>query len=126
MATKKATSLSKALPKRFAELQRSAEKQLRKNIERATEMLPDAPRKALKRFTANAERTRHDLRKRGEKMFADARKRAERVTTEVQKRIEGVVTPLTNRLDVASRSEVERLRKRLHEIERRLDSAPTA
>jgi BMFP domain-containing protein YqiC len=117
-----------AVPKRLSELQRTVEKQLRENLDRATELLPPAPRKAVKRLTANADRMRQDLLKRGDKLVTEARKRAERVSADVQKRFEDVVAPLTNRLDVASRTEVERLRKRLHEVERRLSShdAPTA
>ena len=120
--TKKTQTWRTALPKRVTELQRTVEKELRKNWDRATEMLPPAPRKAVKRMTTDAERARHELRKRGEKLVAEARKRAERFGTEMQKRIEAAVAPLTHRLDVASRAEVERLRKRVHELERRLET----
>src|SRR5262249_50563021 len=126
MATKKTVSAKTGLPRRLADFQRTVEKQLRQNFERATDMLPPAPRKAVKRFTTNAERASAEFRKRGEKFFTDARKRAERLTAAVQKRIEAVFAPWPTRLDVASRSEVERLRKRLHELERRIESAPTA
>jgi polyhydroxyalkanoate synthesis regulator phasin len=122
MTAKKPESLRKALPRRFNELQRTFEKQVRKTWDRATDMLPPAQRKAVKRMTANVERARHDLRKRGDKMMADARKRAERFTEQVQKRVEKAVTPLTRRLDVATRGEVERLHKRLHELERRVQA----
>jgi len=120
--TRKMQNWRKALPKRVTELQRTVEKQLRKNWDRATELLPPTPRKAVKRLTADAERAREEFRKRGEKLVAEARKRAERLGTDMQKRIEAVVTPLTNRLDVASRAEVDRLRKRVHELERRIES----
>lgn len=120
--TKKTPNWRTALPKRVTELQRTVEKQLRKNWDRATDLLPPAPRKAVKRFTAEAERAREEFRKRGEKLVADTRKRAERLGTDMQKRIEAVVTPLTTRFDVASRAEVDRLRKRVHELERRIES----
>ena len=123
MTAKKPMSWRKALPKRFTELQRTVEKELRKNWERATDMLPPAPRKAVKRMTANVERMQHDLQKRGDKLVADARKRAERLSTDVRKRFEEVVTPVTSRFDVASRAEVDRLRKRLHDLERRIETA---
>jgi BMFP domain-containing protein YqiC len=122
MTGKKAQNWRGALPKRISELQRTVEKQLRKNWDRATEMLPPAPRKAVKRLTANADRVRSQFRKRGDRLVAEARKRADRLSTDVQKRIEEAVTPLTSRLDVASRAEVDRLRKRVHELERRLES----
>jgi polyhydroxyalkanoate synthesis regulator phasin len=131
MTAKKTESWRKALPKRINELQRTVEKQVRKTLEQATDLLPPAPRKAVKRMTANVDRTRADLLKRRDRMVAEARKRAERVTTDVRKRIEEAVSPLTERFDVASRAEVDRLRKRLHELERRIEAhghhaSPTA
>ncbi len=131
MTAKKTQDWRKALPRRIGELQRTVEKEVRKRWEEATELLPPVPRKAVKRLTANVDRVRHDLVKRGDKLAAEARKRAERLGTDLQKRIGNVVTPLTNRFDVASRAEVDRLRKRLHELERRIEahqqhSSPTA
>lgn len=122
MTAKKTQDWRKALPRRIGELQRTVEKEVRRRWDEATELLPPAPRKAVKRLTANVDRVRHDLVKRGDQLAAEARKRAERLGTDLQKRIEGVVTPLTHRLDVASRADVDRLRKRLHELERRMES----
>jgi polyhydroxyalkanoate synthesis regulator phasin len=120
MTAKKSQSWRQALPRRVEELQRTVEKEVRKGLERATELLPPAPRKAVKRLTANVDQVRHDLRKRGDKMVADVRKRAERLTEDVQKRIDGVVAPVTRRFDLASRAEVNRLHQRLHDLERRV------
>ncbi len=120
MAAKKPESWMKALPRRVNELQRTAEKRMRKTWERVVESLPPAPRKAVKQLTTRVERTRHDLRKRGDKAIGDLRKRAENLTAEVGKRIEKTVAPMTRRLDVASRAEVDRLHKRLHDLERRI------
>jgi polyhydroxyalkanoate synthesis regulator phasin len=127
-AKKKKVEGWRALPQRITELQATVEKRVRKGIDEVTEMLPVEPRKAVKRLTADAERMRHDLRKRaemlrkrGDKMVADTRKRTERFTAEVQKRMEGAITPLTKSLDLASRTEVEKLRKRLEHLERRVE-----
>ena len=122
MTAKKPENWRKALPRRINELQRRVEKRVRQGWDEAIELLPPAPRKAAQRLTANVERARHDLRKQADQLVADARKRAERLSGEVQKRVEDVVAPLTSRLDVASRTEVERLRKRVHELERRIES----
>lgn len=122
MTPKKTQDWRKVLPKRIGELRRRVEKEVTKRWEEATDMLPPAPRKAVKRFTADVDRMRHDWLKRRDKFVTDVRKRAENVGADVQKRIEGVVTPLTHRLDVASRADVDRLRKRLHELERRMES----
>ena len=126
MTAKKTQDWRKVLPRRIGELQRRVEKEMLKRWDEATELLPPAPRKAVKRLTANVDRVRHDLVKRGDKLATDVRKRAERMGTDLQKRIEGVVTPLTHRLDVASRADVDRLRKRLHELERRMETHHTS
>src|ERR1035437_11204389 len=119
---KKVTGWRQALPRQLHEFQATVEKRVRQGLDDVTELLPAAPRKAVERLTADVERMRHDLRKRGDKVLADTRKRTERLTAEIQKRVEGAITPLARSLDVASRTEVERLRKRLEHLERRIES----
>lgn len=119
---KKVTGWRQAMPRQLHEFQATVEKRVRKGLEEVTELLPAAPRKAVERLTADVERMRHDLRKRGDKVLADTRKRTEQLTAEIQKRVEGAITPLVRSLDVASRSEVERLRKRLEHLERRVET----
>ncbi len=111
-----------AMPRRLRDLRRTAERRMRKQWEEAVEMLPPVPRKALKRLTANVERARHDLAKSGDRVVADARKRAERFAGQMQKRFEHTIEPLISRLDVASRKDVDRLQRRVHELERRVHS----
>jgi BMFP domain-containing protein YqiC len=118
----KAGNWGTAMPKRLSELGETARKRIRKQWNETIEMLPPVPRKALKRLTANVDRARHDLRKSGDRVVADVRKRAERLTDETQKRLETTIGPLMNRLDVASRKDMERLQRRLHELERRIHS----
>jgi len=113
---------STAMPKRLSELGETARKRIRKQWNETIEMLPPVPRKALKRLTANVDQARHDLRKSGDRVVASARKRAERLADEAQKRLEGTIGPLMNRLDVASRKDMDRLQRRLHELERRIHS----
>lgn len=120
MTNKKAQSWRDAIPKRLTELRRRVEKRAQKRLDEVTDMLPMAPRKALKRLSANAERAQKDFRKGAEKAITQARKRAEEITGKVQERIEDAVTPLVKRLDVASRAEVNALNKRVRELERRL------
>ncbi len=116
----------KAMPKRLAEMRKTARQRMRKGWEETMEMLPPVPRKALKRLTANVDRARHDLLKSGDRVVADARKRAERLAGEVQKRFESTIEPLMTRLDVASRKDIDRLQRRLHELERRVHSRHTS
>jgi len=117
---KKAEGWAGALPERVTELRSTVEKRIRKGLEKATDLLPAPQRKALHRVTANVDRFRHDLRKRGDKAVTTVRKRVEAATADVQKRVEDVLSPLSKRFDVASRADVDRLRKRLEQLERRL------
>lgn len=119
---KKVESWMEVLPRRMTSLQRTVAKRLRKRWDEATDLLPPAPRKALKRLTGNVERARHDLVRRSDKAVADVRRRAERLRTEMQKRLEDVIEPITHRLDVASRADFTRLQKRVHDLERRIES----
>jgi BMFP domain-containing protein YqiC len=111
-----------AMPKGLSKLGETARKRMRKQWNESIEMLPPVPRKALKRLTANVDRARDDLRKSGDRLVAGARKRAERLADEAQKRLESTIGPLMNRFDVASRKDVDRLQRRLHELERRIHS----
>ena len=120
--TTRAEGWSTAMPKRLSKLGETASKRIRKQWNETVEMLPPVPRKALKRWTANVDRARDDLRKSGDRVVADVRKRAERLADEAQKRLEGTIGPLMNRLDVASRKDMDRLQRRLHELERRIHS----
>ncbi len=127
MATKskKAKGWTAVLPKRVADLQGSVEKQVRKGLKQAEGMIPDGPSKALKRITTDVERVRVDVQKRADKVIADLRKRAEKALDSAKKSIEEAVNPLTKGLDLASKSEVDRLRKRLDHLEKRFEEAPS-
>lgn len=120
MASKKASS--KSLQARLSAIQSQAQKQLREGIDRTIELLPSEPRKAVKRFSNDVDKARRDLRKRADAAVKEARKRAERFASDVQSQIDKVVSPVTDRLSVASRSELDALRKRVEHLERRVES----
>lgn len=120
---KKAQGWTSVLPKRVTELQDSVEKQVRKGLKQAEGMIPAAPGKALKRVSNDVDRVRVDLQKRADKVIADLRKRAEKALSSAQKTIEDAVNPLTKGLDLASKSEVERLRKRLDHLEKKVEES---
>ena len=117
MATKKK---AKTLQDRVNELQKTAQKTLREGVERTFELLPPAPRKTVKGWVADIDEARTNLRKRTDKALRDARKSVERVTSDVQKRVEKAVSPVTRTFDFASRKDIDSLRKRVDQIERRL------
>lgn len=126
MTSKKAESWRDALPRRLTELRRTVQKRAQKGLNEVAGLLPPAPRKAVKRLTADVERAQKDLRKGAEKAITQVRKRAEELTGKVQERIEDVVTPLVRRLDVASRADVNQLNKRVRELERRVHRQSSA
>jgi polyhydroxyalkanoate synthesis regulator phasin len=129
--TARAESWTKVLPKRFAALRRTAERRVEKGWDEAVRMLPPVARKTIKRVTTEAERVRHDWRKRGDRMVATMRKRVEGVADDMrkgfdksveplQKRLERSIQPIMDRLDVASKKDIDRLQRRVHVLERRM------
>jgi polyhydroxyalkanoate synthesis regulator phasin len=114
------------LPKRARKFRTRVEKEVNKRFDRAIEMLPVQQRRAVKRFTADVERFGTRLQKRGDKLVATVRKRYEEATHDLEKRVEHAVKPWTHRLDLATRTDVERLRKRVEHLERRVPARPVA
>lgn len=123
MATKKKkVAAPRSLQSRLSEIQGEAEKQLRAGLDRTLEMLPPEPRKAVKRFSADLDKAQRDLRKRAENAVKDARKQAERFASDMQKRVEKAVAPVTSKLAVASRSDLDALRKRVDHLEKKIEA----
>jgi polyhydroxyalkanoate synthesis regulator phasin len=137
MTTRKAKT-PMTLPERIEELQAAATGQLheaidflgteprkvagdlRAGLERTGRKLSQRAEKAAKSLRADVDKRRRDLTKRAEHVARDARKRAEAVVGDVRRQVESAVAPMTKRFDIASRSEVDRLRKRLDQLEKRL------
>ena len=115
-----------ALPKRARKFQTRVEKEVTKRLDRAVAMLPTEQRRAVKRFTADVERFGTKLQKRGDKLMANVRKRYEEATHDMTKRVENAVKPWTHRLDLVTRADVDRLRKRVEHLERRVTTRPVA
>ena len=145
MATKKATK-AKTLPERIEEIQAAASKQmheaidfigteprrvvdeLRSELGKASKKLSHRAEKAVQDLRSDIDKRRKDLTKRADKAVKDTRKRAEAFAKDVRKQVEQAVEPVTTRLDVASRTDVDRLRKRLDQVEKRIGqlATPTA
>lgn len=137
MTTRKAKA-TMSLPERIGELQAAAAEQLHEaidflgtgprkvarelqaDLEKTRRKLSQRAEKAAKTLQADVEKSRRDLAKRAGHAARDARRRVEAVAGNVRRQVEGAVAPVTKRLDVASRSEVDRLRKRLDQVEKRL------
>ncbi|HYD50177.1 MAG TPA: phasin family protein [Terriglobales bacterium] len=121
MASKKKVNHN-SFQSRLSSLQNEAQKQIRVGLDRTIELLPAEPRKAVKRLSADVDKASRDLRKRAERAVNDARKQAERFAADFQKSIEEIVSPVTERLSVATRSDLEALRRRVDHLERRIES----
>jgi len=122
MAKKNARkSLLGTLPKRLDEVVGRAEKLLNETWDQALDLLPSGPRKTVKEMTARVTKARADLRKRGRAALTRAGARRERLVTRIEKQAAQVVRPIVHRFDVATRSDLDALRKRLTQLERRVE-----
>lgn len=131
-------SKDKSIPAQIEEFGKAAGKQVRETLER----LAEPPRKAvadiqtdltkrgrelrkradetLRGLRSDAAKQRREVEKRARKTVGEVRDRAEALARDVRRQVEEVVGPLATRLDVASRSDIETLRKRIDRIERRV------
>ncbi|HVN83978.1 MAG TPA: hypothetical protein VMW17_03940 [Candidatus Binatia bacterium] len=109
------------LPKRMAAARRDVEKVTRQALERAIELLPPAPRKQVKELRHRLERAGTELQHQMKRTRHDVEKRGERLVANVTERAEKALAPLVRRLDVPSRAEVDRLRKRITALEKRAE-----
>ena len=67
-----------------------------------------------------------DLRKRAEKAIEELDARRARILTSLEERVAGMVETVVRTLNVATHKELENLRKRVVELERRLDAISRA
>ena len=116
----KRASLLGELPKRVQKVRARAEKVFESAWKQALEVMPVSSRKTVKDVTAKIERRAADFQRRGERALKEISARRDRFVATVEKRAVEVVKPLVVRLDVASRSDVERLSRRIGQLERRL------
>jgi hypothetical protein len=141
------------LPKRVEKMGTSARKAITKAWKDALAMLPARPRKTVEQAAARVEKAATRLETRGQKALKVAEKRRKEMVGRVEKaattlekrgqralravekqrkelvgRVEkGAVEamkPLVHRLDVASKHDVDRLSRRIAQLERRLARAP--
>ena len=145
---KKATRRT-VLTKRFERVQAEAERAVRRGYHATLELLPAGPRKAVKELASQLESAAEELNERGQKVLKAAEKRRKaligqvekavttverrsaraltalekrgtKLVTNVEQTVAGLVRPVARRLDLAARSEVEILSKRLAQLERKL------
>ena len=145
----KKTTRRVAVTRRLERVQAEAQRAINRGYHATLELLPAGPRKAVKELASQIETTAEELAKRGQKALKSAEKRRKafvggvekvakaferrgqraRATVEtqgtklvatVEQAAADIVRPLARRLDIATLSDVERLGKRLAQVERRL------
>jgi F0F1-type ATP synthase membrane subunit b/b' len=128
MAGKKTSKgLLARLPKRMEAVGRDVEKATRKAWEEVVEWLPPVPRKRVREFSHELERARTKLERRMERTRTEIEGRRDRLVTNLSHRAEKALAPIVHRLDIATRADVDRLRKRVAALEKRAERlAPPA
>lgn len=121
MTTRKAAHVM-TLPERVEELQAAAGRQMHEAID----FLGTEPRRVAKQVRTGLTKRGRKLGRRAEHAVADVRTRAGSLAHDVRVQVEKAVEPLRARLDVATRAEVERLRKRVDVLEKKLGQMTAA
>lgn len=145
----KKTTRRTGLLKRLEQVQADAQHVIGRGYEATLELLPPRPRKAVKELASQIETTTEDLTargrqalkamekrgqalqgrvesrvkafaRRGERTRAAVERRGTKLVATVEQRVARVLKPLARRLDIATASELERLSKRLAQLERKL------
>lgn len=92
-------------------------RQARKQVDR---YLPGVSNKQLTQLRTRVQRTTRDLEKARDRALKDARARFESLVDGVEKTAADVMKPFVVRLDIASKSDVDRLRRRIADLEKRV------
>lgn len=99
---------------------KEAIKVLRTARKRVDSLLPVAPRKQLQQLESRVQRVQKDIEKARKRVVRQAETRARRVLDRVGHQAASAARPFVDSLNLASRSEVDRLRKRIHDLEQRV------
>jgi len=144
----KKTTRRVGLPKRLERVQAEAERAISRGYNATLGLLPAAPRKAVKEFAHQLEATAETLSKRGQQAFKSVERRGKALVNRVERAVRAVerrgeralasvetqgaklastveqraariVRPLARRLEIATLTDVERLSRRVAQLERR-------
>jgi len=113
------TLVTKDLPKQLRQARTRTEKLVNRTWKQALGLLPAGPRKQVRNAAARFEKTATNLQKRGDRAVKNARKRGGDLVNRVETRVVEAIKPVVHRLDIATRNDVERLNRRVAQLERR-------
>lgn len=134
MATKKATigiadlgripvsirNLPSQVRETVETLQKDGGKALSRLRSEAAALVAQDPRRNLELLVGRAKTLRKDLRKRADRAVQQVESRGQKLFKQLEKGAEAGLDPVFRRLKIASRTELESLRKRVHGLEQRV------
>jgi hypothetical protein len=92
-------------------------------LRRDARALSDRSRRdAVTSLLNDARRLRTDLRKRAEKAIRDLEARRARIVTTLEQQVTSIAESVVGRLNVATRDDVAELRRRIADVERRIEA----
>lgn len=121
--SKRSKRAQASLPVSLRDVQHRANTVLRDARKRVDAMLPAGPRKEIARIEARVSRLQKDVEKAGKQARKRFETRSRRLLTTAEKRVAAVVKPIVTRLDLASKGDVDKLRKRIGDLERKVHEA---
>jgi poly(hydroxyalkanoate) granule-associated protein len=78
-------------------------------------------RKAVQELITQAQKIRGDIQKRAERAVKDLEERGQKILTAIEKQAEKSVEPIVRGLNLPTRDEVEKLKKKIAQIEKRIE-----
>jgi polyhydroxyalkanoate synthesis regulator phasin len=87
----------------------------------AGELLVKNREQAVKDLLAQAQKLRGDIQKRAERAVKDLEGRGQRLVAMIEKQAEKSVEPIVRGLNLPTREEMDKLKKRMSQLEKRLD-----
>jgi len=87
----------------------------------AGELLSKNRQKAVEDLLAQAQKLRGDFQKRAERAVKDLEERGQRIVAIIEKQAGKGVEPIIRGLNLPTRDELEKLKKRMAQLEKRLD-----
>jgi polyhydroxyalkanoate synthesis regulator phasin len=101
-------------------LQKDGGKVLSRIRREAATIVSQDPRRNLEVLVDRAKTLRKDLRKRADRAVQQVESRGQKLIKRIEKGAESGLDPVLRRLKIASRTELESLRKRVHGLEQRI------
>ncbi len=87
----------------------------------ANDLLGKDRKKAVQDLLSQAQKLRTDLQRRAERTVKEIEERGQKIVAAIEKQAERGLEPLVRSLNIPTRDEVEKLKKRVAHVEKRLE-----